>query len=104
MRVVEAENYEELAAEFQYRWVVLLRDTLKKHGVSDSVAQAVCGDFTFDLSMLFDQGEIEHEGTSYRPVVAFTDDEDDPVVLAQGDNFEFHEYAYGNTSEAYNPD
>ena len=36
----------------------------------------ICGEFSFDLAMLFDRGELEAEGESYRPCVAFTADEE----------------------------
>jgi hypothetical protein len=51
--------------------------------------------------MLFDQGEIEYKGCSYRPVVAFTDDEGDERLIVRTDGPEFHEYAFGSTDEAY---
>lgn len=78
-----------------------LRDTLKKHKIPAATAKEICGEFSFDLSMLFDQGEIEHEGELYRPVVAFTNDEDDPAWIAQDGFFEFHEYAFETTDEAF---
>ena len=101
MEIIEDDKYQELCAEFQYQWIVLLRDTLKKHGVPESEAKAICGDFSFDLSMLFDQGEIEHEGSTYRPVVAFTEDEEEPLLIVQSGGSEFHEYAFGTTDEAF---
>jgi hypothetical protein len=101
VKLIESDIYENLCAEFQYRWIVSLRDTLKKYGVPTETAKEICGEFSFDLSMMFDQGEIDHDGVTYRPVVAFTDDEDDPVLIAPDNYVEFHEYAFGTTDEAY---
>jgi len=102
MEDVEYAKLEVLCAGFQRQWVAHLRDTLKKHEIPDDIAKSICGDFSFDLSMLLDQGEIECEGRSYRPFVAFTDDADtDGSLIVEPLGPEFHEYAYGTTSEAY---
>jgi hypothetical protein len=101
MAIPSPEDYEDLCAEFQRQWIRLLRDTLQKHSIPASTAKEICGAFSFDLSMLFDQGEIEHKGCSYRPVVAFTDDEGDERLIVRTDGPEFHEYAFGSTDEAY---
>ena len=101
MKIDESNNYEDLCAEFQYQWIVLLRDTLKKHRIPTATAKTICEEFSFDLSMLFDQGELELEGMSYRPVVVFTDDADDPTLIVQERSVEFHEYALGTTDEAF---
>jgi hypothetical protein len=101
MKWIESEIYEDLCAEFQYQWIASLRDVLKKHGVPTATAKEICGEFSFDLSMMFDQGEIECDGVSYRPAVVFTDDEDDPAFIAPDDGVAFHEYAFGTTDEAY---
>lgn len=95
------EEYEDLCAAFQRQWIELLRDTLRKHKVSAATAKEICGDFSFDLSMLIDQGELEHDGTSYRPIIAFTDDEEEPRVIVRTDGPALHEYAFGTTAEAY---
>ena len=99
MKLLETEEYEDLGAEFQYQWISLLKDSMKKHGITDETAKEICGDFTFDLSMLLDQGEIAYSGATYRPVIAFTPDEES--FLIQNPDFEYHEYAYGNTSEVF---
>lgn len=103
METCSIEEYEELCAAFQRQWIEALRDTLRKHEVSAPSAKAICGEFSFDLSMLFDQGELEHKGTSYRPVVAFTDDEKEERLIVRTDGPAFHEYAFGTTAEAYEP-
>jgi len=102
LKFIENDKYEDLCAEFQYQWITLLKDTLKKHGIADATAKTICGDFSFDLSMLFDQGEIEHDGVSYRPVVAFADDDgDEPGFMVIDGSVEFHEYAFGTTDEVF---
>ncbi len=101
MNNAEYEKLESLCAEFQRQWIASLRDTLKKHSIPDEVAKSICGEFSFDLSMLFDQGEIECEGRSYRPFVAFTDDADEPHIVVEANGPQFHEYAFGTTEEAY---
>lgn len=71
MHTASFEQYEDLSGEFQERWIVLLRDCLRKHGIPHASAKEICGEFSFDLSMLFDQGAFERQGKTYRPVVAF---------------------------------
>lgn len=102
MKIIEGGNYEDLCAEFQYQWIVGLRAPLKKHGVPAATARDICGEFTFDLSMLFDQGELDCDGKSYRPVVGFTDDDDTaPVLVLSDGTVDFHEYAFGTTAEVF---
>ncbi len=98
---LDQETLEALCAGFQREWVVLLRDRLARHHIPIEVAKSICGEFSFDLSMLFDQGEIEVEGVLYRPFVAFTDDGDEPRLVIEPNGSEFHEYALGTTDEAY---
>jgi len=96
------ETFEALCAGFQRRWIALLKDTLKRHGVEETTAKSICGDFSFDLSMLFDQGEFDHARKTYRPFVAFTDDdEDEAKLLVEPNGPQFHEYAFGTTEEVY---
>jgi hypothetical protein len=99
LKVEHPDSYEKLGAEFQFQWIGLLKDTLKRHGVEAELAQKICGDFTFDFSMLIDQGEIDVDGKSYTPVIGFTADEE--TLAIQPAEFDFHEYAFGNTSEAF---
>lgn len=101
MNEAEYNRLESLCAEFQCQWIDLLRATLKKHSIPDNVAKSICGEFSFDLSMLFDQGEIDYEGCSYRPFVAFTDDNDAPLLIIEPNGPQFHEYAFGTTEDAY---
>jgi hypothetical protein len=72
MNDAEYEKFESLCAEFQRQWIASLRDTLKKHSIPDEVAKTICGEFSFDLSMLFDQGEIEYEGCSFSRLLKYS--------------------------------
>ena len=101
MKDAEYDKLESLCADFQMQWIVRLRDSLKKHGISNEIAKTICGDFSFDLSMLFDQGEIEFEGSTYRPFISFTNDGDEPCLIVEPNGPQFHEYAFGTTDEAY---
>jgi hypothetical protein len=92
-------RYELLAAQFQYRQIALLKNALDKQGVAPDLALEICGDFTFELSMLFDQGEIEMDGALYRPTVAFTADED--TFYVQPDDVEYHQHAFNSTQEVF---
>lgn len=99
MSVVLDERYADLAAQFQRAQISILRNTLKKYGVVGKTARDICGEFSFDLAMLFDQGELDAEGESYRPCVAFTADEE--TFYIQPAHIEYHEYAFGTTAEVF---
>jgi len=49
--------------------------------------------------MLFDQGELDLGGESYRPCVTFTANEN--TFYVQPANIEYHEYAFGTTAEVF---
>lgn len=99
MEVEVTEEYEELATEWQYQVILLLKEKLKKHGVADDVAKEVIGDFTFDLSMLHDQGEIKVNGRSFNPRISF--DDFGGKLITSDEETNLHEYAFGSTSEAF---
>lgn len=99
MSVLFDDRYEDLAAEFQYRQVEMLKKTLERHGIEKDVAQKICGEFTFDLAVLFDQGGLEVDGEEWRPCVAFTADEE--TFYAQPGDVAYHEYAFGTTKDVY---
>jgi hypothetical protein len=99
MSTIMDSRYELLAAQFQYQQIALLKAALDKHGIAPELALEVCGDFTFELSMLFDQGEIEMDGLGYRPTVAFTADED--TFYVQPDDVEYHLHAFNSTQEVF---
>lgn len=94
--------YEPLAAQFQYEQVKILKQVLKENGITGDKAKKITGEFTFNLAMLLDQGEIEHEGQIHRPSITFTADEE--THNAQPAEIDFHEYAFGTTEEVFEQD
>ena len=71
MKIKQKEIYEDLAAEWQYQMIKLLKETLTKHKIDKNKAIEICGNFAFDLAMLQDQGYIKHNKKKYRPVICF---------------------------------
>ena len=101
MNIVEDDAYEGAAAEYQYQLIALLDSVLKKYEIPAEVRQEICGEYAFDSGMLHDQGEIKSDRVEYEPVVAFKDGD---RLLIQNEFFQFHEYAFGNTSEYFETD
>lgn len=99
MQLQITEQYEDLATEWQYQLILLLKEKLAKFGVSEAQAKEIVGEFTFDLSMLHDQGEIRVEGKSFNPRISFADYRGD--LISSDEESNLHEYAFGSTSEAY---
>ncbi|WP_194944401.1 hypothetical protein, partial [Vibrio parahaemolyticus] len=62
-------------------------------------AKDIIGEFTFDFAMLHDQSEIRHEGKSYQPKICFDDFSGNLCMSSEETNL--HEYAFGNTGEAF---
>ena len=100
MEIVSNEKYEVLAAEWQFQMISILRDTLKKFKIEADKAKEICGDFAFDVAMLQDQGEIRIEQEEYRPVICF-ENQNAQVFYSSADDFQLHDYAFGNTDEAF---
>ena len=94
MDIIQAEDYEALGAEFQFEVIKILNETLRKHGITPDIRKEICGDFTFDFSMLLDQGEI----SDTVPLLAFIKNDQ---LLIKTDEFDFHEYAFGNVDEVF---
>ena len=101
MKVTQSEKYEELAAEWQYQMLVILKNTLIKYKVSKNVSKEICGDFAFDLAMLQDQGEINVNREEYRPVICF-DNLYGELHFNTHEKFQLHDYVYGNNDELFN--
>jgi len=100
MKIIETDKYEELSAEWQYQMILVLKETLKKHNINSDKSKEICGDFTFDFAMLQDQGKIELEGEAFRPVICF-DNSNKGLHYNSGEQFELHDYAFGNNEEAF---
>lgn len=94
MNVIQSDKYEALGAEFQFEMIKILNDALKKHGITPDIRKEICGDFTFDFSMLLDQGEINDTV----PSLTFIKNDQ---LLIKTDEFEYHEYAFGNVDEVF---
>ncbi|MCP4486463.1 MAG: hypothetical protein GY820_03955 [Gammaproteobacteria bacterium] len=99
MELKITEDYEELATEWQYQVIEILKNKLQSNGVSSEIAKEIVGEFIFDLSMLHDQEEIKVESKSYNPRICFYDF--DGKLIATDEETNLHEYAFGSTSEAY---
>ncbi len=99
MELKASDKYEELAIEWQYRMIILLKDKLSKYRVEDDIAKEIVGEFSFDFSMLHDQGEIKLNGKPYNPRIGFDDFSENLICSEEESNL--HEYAFGSTSEAY---
>ena len=99
MEIEISEDYEDIATEWQYQMIVILKDTLKDKGITGEQAKDIIGDFVFNLSMLHDQGEVKVEGKSYSPRMSFYNFNGKLITTDEETNL--HEYAYGNTSEAF---
>src|SRR5688572_4167660 len=100
MEITRDETYEQLAAEWQFQMVEILNGTLHKYGVDIKKAEEISGDFAFDLAMLQDQGKIELEKEEYRPMICF-DNLNGQLIYNSDDGFQLHDYAFGNTDEAF---
>lgn len=99
MDILENEAYDDYAAHFQYEMIRLLNETLKKNNIPADTRKSICGDFTFDFSMLIDQGEIDDT----QPKVTFYNDSEDKLYFGSL-TFDFHDYAFGNTDAVFEVD
>jgi len=99
MNLIESDDYTDLAAEWQYQMILILKEKLKKFGVEDMLAKDIVGEFTFDFAMLHDQEEIQWEGKAFNPRIGF-DDFSGNIITTSDESF-LHEYAFGSTSEVY---
>jgi len=100
MIINNTDKYEELAAEWQYQMLKLLKVKLILNQVPLETAKEICGDFAFDLAMLQDQGRINVNEAKYRPVICF-DDSKEQLHFNSAKQFQLHEYAYGKNSELF---
>ncbi len=98
MRIEISEDYESIAAEYQYSMIDILDEVLKRHKIPLDQRQSICSEFAFDFGMLHDQGEVKFGNRQFEPIPAFLEEN---VLYVRNENFEFHEYAFGNTSEYF---
>ena len=100
MKVINDDSYEELAAEWQFQMIQILKDKLLKYGVDAGKAKDISGEFAFELAMLQDQGQIKVNSEEYRPVICF-DDLNGNLKYNSDDDCQLHDYAFGNADEAF---
>ena len=93
------EEYEELAIEWQYQMILILKEKLSKFNISEEKAKEIVGEFAFDFAMLHDQHEIKFDGKSYNPRISFHDF--DSKLISSEEETNLHDYAFGSTNEAY---
>ena len=96
MEILENENYDDYAAEFQFEMIKIFNETLKKQNIAFKKRKEICGDFTFDFSMLIDQGEINDA----LPRVTFYKEDENRLYFGSS-TFAFQEYAFGNTDAIF---
>ena len=95
MKLTSSAEYENFGAEFQYQVIKMLNEALKAQKVKKKEREEICGDFSFNFSMLLDQGKIK----GAMPIVTFK--KGNKLLLNNG-GFEYHEYSYGNVDEVFN--
>lgn len=94
-KIIVSDEYEEYGAEFQFEMIKLLNKALLEHGITDkSQRQEICGTFTFDFSMLLDDGKTKDA----KPHLAFHKKNQ---LFLKNEGFDFHEYAFGNVDEVF---
>lgn len=96
MKIIECEDYEELAIEWQFKMITLLKEKLIENKIDSKIAEKICGDFIFDFSMIHDQGEVN----GLKPVICF-DNLNNELIYNSQENFDLHDYAFGSTSLAF---
>jgi hypothetical protein len=92
-------DYEELANEWQYRLITLLKQKMEHFNIEEETAKEIVGEFVFDLSMLHDHEAITVNGNSYNPRICF-DDFDGNLITSDVET-NLHEFAFDRTGEAY---
>ncbi len=98
MKIDVSDDYESIAAEYQYAMIEILDGVLKRNDVPEEQRKTICSEFAFDFGMLHDQGEVKFGGRQLEPMVAFLEDQ---ILRVQNGAFEFHEYAFGNAHEYF---
>jgi hypothetical protein len=99
MEWIENEDFKAVATEYQYQMIILLKESLSEQGIKGKKAEDICGNFAFSLGILHDQGEVKTEGQQYLVKTVFQ--KGPKEVLAGSEYFSWHEYAFGNASEAF---
>ncbi len=93
-------QYEALAVEWLIQINSKLKEVLKKNNVPKNIQEEICGEFSFHLAMLQDQGKIKTGSQAYRPVIVF-EDKEHKVLFTGNNKFQLHEYVYGVVEELF---
>lgn len=104
MKVIESEEYEELAAAFQCVQISILDDALKQHGINEDVRRSINKIFTLNFGLHLDQQWFETSRGETYPLVIFSEKhwKKDPLELIVNDgSFSWYEYASGNVDGVY---
>ena len=98
-KVLNGDEYEEMAAAFQCAQIQLLDEALQEQGLPMSMRRTICEVFTHKFSVFLDQCWFESEVGKVFPVVGFArrhqDYEPEAIHLNNG-AFAFAEYAFGD--------
>lgn len=99
MNIALDDRYEQLASAFQLEQVRLLRESLSQNGITGDLAREICEKFTFDLGVLFDQGDLKVAGGIYRPQLLFS--EDGHTCYADNGEVALREMTFGSIEDSF---
>jgi hypothetical protein len=71
VELTKLDLFEELAMQLRKNIVENLNDCLKNTNLSATEKESICGEFLSEFSVNLDQGEMQHHGKYYRPVMCF---------------------------------
>jgi len=101
MKILNEDEYEEMAAAFQCIQIQTLYKSLKENGIDSGQIRKICEDYSFRLGHTLDKEWIESEEGKIYPVVGFARK---PYTQNAGElnltngSFSFSDYAMGNVS------
>ena len=95
---IDTNNYDELAAEFQYQVIKLLNNTLKDYKLSEKARKDICRQFIYDFSILHDKGYILGNKKKYCLTFIFKNQAE---ILFPNQSFNYHSIATENTFEFF---
>ena len=101
MKILNEDEYEEMAAAFQCIQIQALYKSLKENGIDSGKIRKICEDYSFQLGHTLDNEWIESEEGNIYPVIGFTrqpqSKETNEMYMTNG-SFSFSDYAMGNVS------
>jgi hypothetical protein len=99
MKLKFSAEYDDIAAEWQFQVIALLKEKLLKCGVENHLTKQIVEEFIFDLAMLHDQEEIKVRGKSYSPMICFSDFSDH--LIANEEESNLHEFVFENIRKVF---